>query len=203
MIFFASSSTPVVGGRVERKIDAPFNKGVAVCLLLQRDGGETRFFLAGLGGEGENAYTPTICVLEELLAGHGGEEELSRVIINASASWRPYPFCYWCGGSAPQLFLSAGRGGEGEGSDGAAASLYWRWWFLKLSLRRISSVGDSRRRYLWPRRPRRSSAVPAPGSFYFPHTLRLWRKISNPSSAIHPGGEPSGVVPASSSVASV
>jgi hypothetical protein len=181
MIFFASSSTPVVGGRVERKIDAPFNKGVAVCLLLQRDDGETRFFLAG----------------------HGGEEELSRVIINASASWRPYPFCYWCGGSAPQLFLSAGRGGEGEGSDGAAASLYWRWWFLKLSLRRISSVGDSRRRYLWPRRPRRSSAVRAPGSFYFPHTLRLWRKISNPSSAIHPGGEPSGVVPASSSVASV
>jgi hypothetical protein len=90
-------------GRVEKKINAPFNKGVVVCLLLQRDGGETRFFQAGLGGEGENACTSVICILEELLAGHGGEEELSRIVISAFASCRPYPFCYWCGGSAPTL----------------------------------------------------------------------------------------------------
>jgi hypothetical protein len=69
------------------------------------------------------------------------------------------------------------------------------WDALKLGLQRIPSADDFRRRFLWPRGPHRSSAVPAPGSFYFPHALRLWRKISNPSSTIHPVGEPSGVVP--------
>ncbi|KAK1663161.1 hypothetical protein QYE76_051320 [Lolium multiflorum] len=60
-------------GRAEKKIDAPFNKGVAVYLLLQHDGGGAVFF-PGRPWRRESACTPAINVVEEFLAGHGGEE---------------------------------------------------------------------------------------------------------------------------------
>jgi hypothetical protein len=110
-------------GRTKDKIDAPFNKGVAVFLLLQCGGGTPCFPMAGLGGKDGSMCVPPFIDVDEFLAGRGGEEELCHVVANASAAWRTYPGCSWRGDAAPKLFLSVGRGGEGEGNDGVAASL--------------------------------------------------------------------------------
>jgi hypothetical protein len=156
-------------GRAEKKIDAPFNKGVAVYLLLQRGSGRRCFFLAGLGGEGESACVPLINDVEEFLAGRGGEEELSRIVANTSTSWSSYPCCCWCGDAAPKLFLSADRGGEGEGIDGVAASLCWRWFVGATS---ASSAPPSRWCSSWDAHQRGTSVgVIAPPLH---HTVEGW-----------------------------
>jgi hypothetical protein len=65
-------------------------------------------------------------------------------------------------------------------------AFYWR---------QISSAGDVRRRYSWPRGPLRTSEEPAPGTIYFLQADVLKGKIFDLGVVIHPGGEPSGEVP--------
>jgi hypothetical protein len=90
-----------------------------------------------------------------------------------------------------------GCGGEGRssGEEMQESEPQQHWDAMKLSLRGIPSVGDFRLRFLWPRGPRRTWVVSAPGNINFLHALGLWWKICNLSSVIHPVDEPSGVVP--------
>jgi hypothetical protein len=84
--------------------------------------------LAGLGSGGEKVRLLRIIDVSKLLAGRGGEEELSYVVIIFSAPWRVYLYCFCGGGSTSKLLLSASHGGEGEGGndDAATTSLKWR-----------------------------------------------------------------------------
>jgi hypothetical protein len=161
-----------------QRTDAPSNKSEAVYLLLQSGSSGRRLFLAGLGGEGESACMTTNNVVEGLLAGRGGEEELSRIVTTASACWRSYPCCLWCGGSTPKLILSAGHGGEGEDSDGAAASLH-RWWcFIFSRSADASSTPSLRRRSSWEAIQRGTYA----GVTALPlHHMAEWRPFSRRS----------------------
>ncbi|KAK1686638.1 hypothetical protein QYE76_047486 [Lolium multiflorum] len=87
-VLLLSSSSPVVGG--ERAEGGSFNKIAAVHHLLQRVSGGRRLFMAGLGGEGENARASKNSVVDELLAGRGGDEEHSHAVVSSSASRRSY-----------------------------------------------------------------------------------------------------------------
>jgi hypothetical protein len=63
-----------------------------------------------------------------------------------------------------------------------------------LNRRKISSVDVFSPRYLWPRGPLRTSEA-APGRINFLQALELRGKIYDLGMVIHPGDEPSGVVP--------
>jgi hypothetical protein len=192
-------------GKRRQRTDTPSNKSEAVYLLLQSGSGERRLILAGLGGEGESVCTPASIAVEGLLAGRGGEEEPSHVVTSASACWRSYPCCLWCRGSTPKLLLSAGHGGEGEDSDGAAASIHWWWCIYYSRAADPSPTPPLRRRSSWEASQRGTYAgVAAPPlhlladwrpfsrRFYFPETKKSEGKLNR---SCHDAG-PSGSSPA-------
>jgi hypothetical protein len=65
----------------------------------------------------------------------------------------------------------------------------------KLKMRLIPSDGEEHRHYPWPKGPRRTSRAPAPRSYFFLHAIEPMRRITDLVTAIHPDGEPSGLVP--------
>jgi hypothetical protein len=112
--------------RVEGSPDALFNKDVAVNHLVLSSRGGHQLFLAGLGGEREKPSTPMSKVVEELLPGHGAEEECSCSAAKTTSAWCFYLGCFRCGGSTLKFLLSVGRGVEGEKSGGVADVLPWK-----------------------------------------------------------------------------
>jgi hypothetical protein len=131
------------------------------------------------------------------LAGLGGPGSGRR------RSWRPFlarkliPGAVACGPVLPRPPSPAGRGGEGRSG--------WVWaplacprrqpGLLKLLLRQIPSGDEVCRRYPWPRGPCRTSAAQAPRLSFFLQAVEPMRRILDLDTAIHPGGEPSGIVP--------
>ncbi|KAK1668555.1 hypothetical protein QYE76_056714 [Lolium multiflorum] len=87
--------------------------------MKSRSGGR-RPFLAGLGGEGENVSPSEKGVVDELLAGRGGEEERAHASASSSASFRR-PYLHWIRATVVSHrlgFSLACRGGEeGEAAD--------------------------------------------------------------------------------------
>jgi hypothetical protein len=130
--------------------------------------------LAGLGGRGSGRHS-------------SGRPFLARKLIPGAVA---------CGPALPLPLSPAGRGGEGSGWVWAPPACPRRQpGLLKLLLRLIPSGGEVCRRYPWPRGPRRTSAAQAPRLSFFLQAVEPMRRILDLDTAIHPGGEPSGVVP--------
>jgi hypothetical protein len=90
---------------------------------------------------------------KELLASSGAALPSTRV--NKAQGCTLFLIC------AASPSSPAGHGGEGRGHGGAVSvgKAWWQQGEVKLLQRKLPSVGELRRRYLWPRRPLRASGA--------------------------------------------
>jgi hypothetical protein len=154
--------------------------------------------LSGQGGKGRwrcvagSALVRADRALLPPLAGLGGGGS------GRCSSWRPFlarkliSGVVACGPSLPHPPSPTGRGGEGgSGWVRVLPACPRRHRSLKkLKLRPIPSGGEERRRYPWPRGPRRTSGAQAPRLSLFLQAFAPMRRILVHDTATHPSGEP-------------
>lgn len=156
---------------------------------------------AGRGGEGwwrRAGGSALVSVGGDVLlsqAGRGGEERRHCDTCYPAPAWKLAHGTGYCEKHRSFLPPLDCRGGEGRRR--------WEWMLTagprrqnskKLDLRQIPSDGYESRCYPWPRGPLRASRARALRIVLLQAVLPIWRSI-DPSTATHPDGGPSGVVP--------